>query len=164
ELLQRYIQSSAAPYLIDCNLQSNWPVQRAKTYNVVHDILKTAIAQKPLALKSSLMKTTPKMVSIDTELKWRAHIAFQNGQKEAVFNNNEVLELYSKIGTIEKAQMVCESVEIEQALDGDTLGDEGFNYWTIVCHRMFGVAASLVVKIYARKQDRTGNLSRRPEN
>ncbi|KAF9373680.1 hypothetical protein CPC16_001724 [Podila verticillata] len=145
------------------------------------------------------MKTTPKVVSIDTELKWRARIASQNGQKEAVFNNNEVLELYSKIGqldidykakkkevhsannkedvticdnmeiifeerTIERAQMVCESVEIEQALGGDTLGDEGFNYWTIVCHRMFGVAAALVVKIYARKQDRTGNLSRRPEN
>ncbi|KFH69374.1 hypothetical protein MVEG_04187 [Podila verticillata NRRL 6337] len=137
ELLQHYIQSSAAPYLIDCNLQSNWPVQRAKTYNVVHDILKTTVGQTPLALKSPLMKTTPKMVSIDTELKWRARIAFQNTQKET--DDRE-------------GAHGLENVEIEQALGG-----EGLNYWMIVNHRMFGVTASLVVKLYDRKQDSTGN-------
>ncbi|KAG0097234.1 hypothetical protein BGZ93_003190, partial [Podila epicladia] len=53
ELLQKYIQSPAAPYMIDCNLQSNWPVQRAKTYNVVHDILKSATTQTPVELGRS---------------------------------------------------------------------------------------------------------------
>ncbi|KAF9274706.1 hypothetical protein BGZ74_004266, partial [Mortierella antarctica] len=97
ELLQKYIQSSTAPYMIDCNLQSNWPVQRAKTYNVVHEILKSATSQTPVALKSPLMKKTPKMVSIDTNLKWQARDAFQDTQKEITQNNKDLLELRSKI-------------------------------------------------------------------
>ncbi|KAG0026516.1 hypothetical protein BGZ81_006294, partial [Podila clonocystis] len=210
ELLQRYIQSSAAPYMIDCNLQSNWPVQRAKTYNVVHDILKTAIEQPPMALKSPLMKKTPKMVSIDANLKWQARDAFQETQKENTQNNKDLLELrgkirqlnldyktkdqevnsakskedvatrddmevvfedtfsaaaepypeiYSKTMTfkqqprmVEKVHMVYENVEIEQALGG-----EGFNHWNIIYRRISSAVASLVVKLYAKKQDSAGN-------
>ncbi|KAF9309628.1 hypothetical protein BG003_009528, partial [Podila horticola] len=210
ELLQRYIQSSAAPYMIDCNLQSNWPVQRAKTYNVVHEILKSAIGQTPVALKSPLMKKTPKMVSIDTNLKWQARDAFQETQKEITQNNKDLLELRGKIRqldldyktkdqevngakskedvatrddmevvfedkfsadaapypeiysktmtfkkqprTIEKVLMIAENVEIEQALGG-----EGFNHWKIIYRRMSGAAASLVVRLYAKKQDGAGN-------
>ncbi|KAF8924887.1 hypothetical protein BGZ52_007621, partial [Haplosporangium bisporale] len=97
ELFQRCIRSSAAPHIIDCNLQSNWPVQRAKTYNVVHDILNTAIGQTPIVLKLRIMKKIPKMVSIDTELKCRARIAFQDTQKEIIQNNKDLLELRDKI-------------------------------------------------------------------
>ncbi|KAG0092285.1 hypothetical protein BGZ92_010340 [Podila epicladia] len=210
ELLQKYIHSSAAPYLIDCNLQSNWPVQRAKTYNVVHEILKSATSQKPVALKSPLMKKTPKMVSIDTNLKWQARDAFQETQKEITQNNKDLLELRRKIRqldldyktqdqevnsaknkedvatrddmeivfedkftavaepypeiysktmtfkkqprTVEKVHMVAENVEIEQSLGG-----EGFNHWKIIYRRTSGAAASLVVKLYAKKQDSAGN-------
>ncbi|KAF9371686.1 hypothetical protein CPB97_001781, partial [Podila verticillata] len=203
ELLQRYIQSSAAPYMIDCNLQSNWPVQRAKTYNVVHDILKNAIAQIPLALKSPLMKKTPKMVSIDTNLKRQARIAFQDTQKEIAQNNKDLFEFRSKIcllnidykakdqvvnrakskediashndmepifekkrsiepfptiysptmvfneqpRTIEKVELVCTNIEIEK-----TFGGEGFNHWRIIYRRKGFASASLVVKLYAKKQ------------
>ncbi|KAG0076091.1 hypothetical protein BGZ92_002584 [Podila epicladia] len=97
ELLQRYLQSGAKPYLIDNNLTSNWPVQRAKTQNVVHDILLTATSAKPIALKSPLMKKTPKMVSIDTNLKWQARDEFQETQKEITKNNNELMVIRSKI-------------------------------------------------------------------
>ncbi|KAG0320739.1 hypothetical protein BG000_003458, partial [Podila horticola] len=97
ELLQRYTQSSAAPYMIDCNLQSNWPVQRAKTYNVVHEILKSATSQTPVALKSPLMKKTPRMVLIDSMLKWQAIDAFHDAQREIDCNNDDLLELYGKI-------------------------------------------------------------------
>ncbi|KAG0075850.1 hypothetical protein BGZ93_011144 [Podila epicladia] len=211
ELLQRYIQSSAAPYMIDCNLQSNWPVQRAKTYNVVHEILKYATSQKPVALRSPLMKKTPRMVSIDTNLKWQARDAFQETQKEITQNNKDLLDLRGKIRqldidyktkdqevnwaknkedvatrddmevvfedkfhapaeayseiysktmtfkkqprTVEKVHMVAENVEIEQALGG-----VGFNHWKIIYRRASSAAASLVVKLYAKKQDSTGNL------
>lgn len=65
ELLQRYIQSYAAPYMIDCNLESNWPVQRAKTYNVIYEILKSVTSQTPVALMSSLMKRGDRGDSFD---------------------------------------------------------------------------------------------------
>ncbi|KAG0014533.1 hypothetical protein BGZ81_000410 [Podila clonocystis] len=210
ELLQRYIHSGATPYMIDCNLQSNWPVQSAKTYNVVHDILKTAIHQTPVALKSPLMKKTPKMMTIDAELKWLARDAFKDSKREIGTNKNEVLELRNQIRQldidystrdqvvnsdrfnediavrddmeivfadeyttaaepypniisrtmtfekqsrkVEKVQVVAENVEIEQVLGG-----EGFNYWMIIYRRKTGAAASLVVKLYARKQDSMGN-------
>ncbi|KAG0026314.1 hypothetical protein BGZ82_009539, partial [Podila clonocystis] len=210
ELLQSYIRSSAAPYMIDCNLQSNWPVQRAKTYNVVHDILKAAIDQTPMALKSPLMKKTPKMIAIDAELKWLARDTVRDSKREIGTNKNEVLELSNKIHQldidyntrdhvvnsdrfneditvrddmeivfadeyktaaepdpkiisrsmtfgkqsrkVEKVQVVAENVEIEQALGG-----EGFNHWMIIYRRETGAAASLVVKLYARKQDSAGN-------
>ncbi|KAG0320507.1 hypothetical protein BG000_003539 [Podila horticola] len=48
--------------------------------------------------------------------------------------------------------MVAENVEIEQALGG-----EGFNHWKIIYRRTSGAAASLVVKLYAKKQDSAGN-------
>jgi len=83
--------------MADCNLQSNWPVQRAKTYNVVHDILKSTTSQTPIALKSPLMKKTPKTISIDTNLKWQARDAFQDTQKEILRNNKDLLELRGKI-------------------------------------------------------------------
>ncbi|KAG0348333.1 hypothetical protein BG005_011607 [Podila minutissima] len=67
ELLQEYIQSSAAPYMIYCNLQSNWPVQRAKTYNVVHDILRSAIGQTPIELGRSLPATPDIPVTVTPE-------------------------------------------------------------------------------------------------
>ncbi|KAF9392178.1 hypothetical protein CPB97_003503 [Podila verticillata] len=210
ELLQRDIQTSAAPYLIDCNLQSNRSVQRAKTYNVVHNILKTAISQTPVALMSPPMKKTPNMIAFDAELKWQARDAFQDTQKEITQNNKDLLELCGKIRqlhidykakdqivnsaknkedvatrddmevvfedkytaaaepypeiyprtmtfkkqprTVEKVHMVCENVEIEQALGG-----EGVNHWKIIYRRTSGAAASLVVKLYARKQDSAGN-------
>ncbi|KAF9381035.1 hypothetical protein CPB97_007984, partial [Podila verticillata] len=209
ELLQRYIQSSDAPYMIDCDLQSNWPVQRAKTYNVVHDILSAATSQAPIALKSPLMKKTPKMISIDTNLKRQARDAFQDTQKEITQNNKDLLELKGKIRQlyidykakdqvvntaknkdvvtrddmeivfedkftaaaepypeihsrnmafkkqprmVEKVHMVCENVEIEQIFGG-----EGFNHWMIIFRRTSGAAASLVVKLYAKKQDSAGN-------
>ncbi|KAF9323149.1 hypothetical protein BG006_001728 [Podila minutissima] len=101
ELLQRYIHSSAAPYLIDCNLQSNLLVQRAKTYNVVHDILKAASIQTPIALKSPLMKKTPKMDSIDTNLGWQARNAFRNVEKEITQANKDLLELRGKISRLD---------------------------------------------------------------
>ncbi|KAF9313160.1 hypothetical protein BG006_004219, partial [Podila minutissima] len=97
ELLQRYIQSSATPLMIDCNLQTNFPVQRAKTYNVVYEILKSAISQTPIALKSPLMKKTPKMVSIDTNLMWQARDAFQDTQKEITQNKKDLRDLRRKI-------------------------------------------------------------------
>ncbi|KAF9200824.1 hypothetical protein BGZ59_003071, partial [Podila verticillata] len=53
---------------------------------------------------------------------------------------------------VEKVHMVCENVEIEQAFGG-----EGFNHWKIIYHRTSGAAASLVVKLYAKKQDSAGN-------
>ncbi|KAG0016157.1 hypothetical protein BGZ81_011366, partial [Podila clonocystis] len=211
ELLQRYryIHSGATPHMIDCNLQSNWPVQRAKTYNVVHDILKTAIDQTPMALKSPPMKKTPKMVLIDTSLKWLTIDAFQDTQREINQNNWDLFELYSKIRQlniayrakdqlvnsakkedvatradmevvfegkysaaakpypeiysrtmafnkqqrmIEKVHMVTENVEIELALGG-----EGFDDWMIIYRRTSGAAASLAVKLYAKKQDSIGN-------
>ncbi|KAG0357097.1 hypothetical protein BG005_003914 [Podila minutissima] len=210
ELLRRYIQSSATPFMIDCNLQTNLPVQRAKTYNVVHEILKSAISQTPVALKSPLMKKTPKMVAIDTNLMWQARDAFQDTQKEITQNKKDLLdlrrkirqlgldyktkdqevnsaknkedvttrddvevifeekftaayepypEIYSKImtfkkqpRTVEKVHMVAENVEIEQAIGG-----EGFNHWKIIYRRTSGAAASLMVKLYAKKQDSTGN-------
>ncbi|KAG0334615.1 hypothetical protein BG005_004824, partial [Podila minutissima] len=210
ELLQKYIQSSAAPFMIDCNLQSNWPVQHAKTYNIVHEILRTAIGQTPVALRSPLMKKTPRMLSFDSELKWLTLNDFQDIQKEITHNNDRFTELQSKIRQlgldyrnmdqevhnaknkedvatcddmevifkdkfmaaaafypeiysntmifekqprmVEKVHMVAENVEIELALGG-----EGFNHWMIVYHRTSGAAASLVVKLYAKKQDSTGN-------
>ncbi|KAF9277933.1 hypothetical protein BGZ74_003227, partial [Mortierella antarctica] len=210
KLLQKYIQSSAAPFMIDCNFQSNWPVQRAKTYNVVHEILKSATSQAPVALKSPLMKKTPKMVSIDTNLKWQARDAFQDTQKEITQNNKDLLELHSKIRQlgldyknkdqemhnakkkqgvamrddmevifedkftaaadpypeissqimifekqprmVEKVHMVAGNVEIELFLGG-----EGSYYWMVIYHRTSGAAASLVVKLYAKKQDSAGN-------
>ncbi|KAF8981351.1 hypothetical protein BGZ52_002957, partial [Haplosporangium bisporale] len=97
ELLQRYIQSGSDTYLIDNNLQSYSPVQRAKTQNVLHDILKAATNHKPIALKSPLMKKTPKMVSIDTTLKWQARDEFQKTQKEITKDNGELLEIRNKI-------------------------------------------------------------------
>ncbi|KAF9309952.1 hypothetical protein BG003_009118 [Podila horticola] len=97
ELLQRYIHSGAKPYLIDNNLTSSWPVQRAKTQNVVYEILQAATNAKPIALKSPLMKKTPKMVSIDTNLKWQARDEFQETQKEITKNNDELLEIRNKI-------------------------------------------------------------------
>ncbi|KAF9327194.1 hypothetical protein BG006_009467, partial [Podila minutissima] len=210
ELLQRCIQSSAAPFMIDCNLLSSWPIQRAKTYNVVHEILKSAISQTPIALKSPLMKKTPKMVSIDTYIKWQDHIAFQDTQKEITQNNKGCVELRSKIRQlgldyktknqevnsaknkedvatrddmevvfedkftaaaepypeiysktmtfkkqprmVEKVHMVADNVEIEQELGG-----EGFNHWKIIYRHKTGAAASLVVKLYAKKHDSAGN-------
>ncbi|KAG0328280.1 hypothetical protein BG000_000552, partial [Podila horticola] len=56
ELLRRHIHSSAASYMIDCNLQSNWPVQRANTHNIVRDILAAATVQTPVILVSSGQK------------------------------------------------------------------------------------------------------------
>ncbi|KAG0348332.1 hypothetical protein BG005_011606, partial [Podila minutissima] len=69
-------------------------------------------------------------------------------------------EIYSKTmtfkkqpRTVEKVHMVAENVEIEQELGG-----EGFNHWKIIYRRTSsGAAASLVVKLYAKKQDSTGN-------
>ncbi|KAF9325900.1 hypothetical protein BG006_010634, partial [Podila minutissima] len=210
KLLQKYIQSSTAHFLIDCNLQSNWPVQRAKTYNVVHEILKSATSQMPIVLKSPLMKKTPKMVLIDTNLKWQAHDAFQDTQEEITQNNKDLLELRSKIRQlaldyknkgqemhnakkkqdiamcddievifedkfmaaadpypeissqimifekqprmVEKVHMVAENVEIELFLGG-----EGSYYWMVIYRHTSGAAASLVVKLYAKKQDSAGN-------
>ncbi|KAG0318010.1 hypothetical protein BG000_004360, partial [Podila horticola] len=211
KLLQRYSQSSAAPYMIDCNLQSNWPIQRAKTYNVVQEILKSATSQTPVALKSSSMKKTPRMLSIDSELKWLALNDFQDVQKEIIQNNNRLAALHSKIcqldidykikdqevnsaknkedvaarddmevvfedkfhapaeaypeiysktmtfkkqpRTVEKVHMVAENVKIELALGG-----EGFDNWMVIYRRTSRAAASLVVKLYAKKQDSAGNL------
>ncbi|KAF9368493.1 hypothetical protein CPB97_004551, partial [Podila verticillata] len=97
EILQSYIKSGSATYMIDNNLQSYSPVQRAKTQNVLHDILKDATNHTPIALRSSFMKKTPKMVSIDTNLKWQARDGFQETQKEITKINSESLEIRSKI-------------------------------------------------------------------
>ncbi|KAF9369973.1 hypothetical protein CPB97_003122 [Podila verticillata] len=113
ELLQRYIQSSANPYMIDCNLQSNWPVQRAKTYNVVYDILKTATSQAPLALKPPLIKKTPKMVSIDTNLNWQARVAFQPIQKDIIQNNRDLSAIRSKV-----SRLYAEYKNMDQVVNG----------------------------------------------
>ncbi|KAF9369682.1 hypothetical protein CPB97_003393, partial [Podila verticillata] len=97
ELLRQCIQPAAIAYLIDCDFQGNWPVRRGKTYNVVHDILQAATKQRPIALKSPLMKKTPRMVLIDYKLKWHARNAFQATRKEIDQNNKDILMLHDKI-------------------------------------------------------------------
>ncbi|KAF9403866.1 hypothetical protein BGZ94_004486 [Podila epigama] len=98
DILQRYIQTKAVPFLIDCNLDNaKLPVQQAKTQNTISDILRAAIKQTPVELSSPLMKKTPKMVLIDTNLKWQARDEFQETQKKITENNQELLELRSAI-------------------------------------------------------------------
>ncbi|KAG0339541.1 hypothetical protein BG004_006772 [Podila humilis] len=157
EILQRFISSTANPYLIDCNLQSNWPVQRAKTYNIVHEILKTAVKQTPIKLKSPLMKKTPKMVGIDTNLKWQARDAFQDTQKEITKNNNDLLELRNKIRQFdidykEKDKVVNAAKNKEDASTRDDM--------EVVFHEKFSYEEEKHTEIYSRtmtfkKQART---------
>ncbi|KAF9327690.1 hypothetical protein BG006_009041, partial [Podila minutissima] len=96
------------------------------TQNVVHDILLTATSTKPIALKSPLMKKTPKMVSIDTNLKWQARDEFQETQKEITKNNNELLEIRNKICELDNdyksKDQVVNSTQIQKnASDRDDL-------------------------------------------
>ncbi|KAG0016159.1 hypothetical protein BGZ81_011368 [Podila clonocystis] len=211
ERIKNKVQSMPPWYLIDCDIQSNYPpVQRARTMNVIHHILIAASKKKPIALTSPMMKKTPRIVSIDTRLKCQSRESFQHSQKEIVQNDKHRLKLRSQINSLSKeykdmdqvvdstkntkdfasrdemevifediftaaaepypeiysktmtfkkqsrlikeVQMVYENVEIEQALGG-----EGFNHWKIIYRRTSGAAASLVVKLYAKKQDSAGN-------
>ncbi|KAG0340576.1 hypothetical protein BG005_003166 [Podila minutissima] len=68
-------------------------------------------------------------------------------------------EIYSKSmtfkkqsRTVEKVYMVAENVEIELLLCG-----EGFNHQLIIYRHTSSATASLVVKLYAKKQDSAGN-------
>ncbi|KAF9371685.1 hypothetical protein CPB97_001780 [Podila verticillata] len=97
ELLQLTIESKATSYLIDCNFQSDCPVQHAKTQNVVQNILKDATSQTPIVLKSPLMKKTPKMVRIDTSLKCQSRRNFQFSERDIFENNNYITDIRSQI-------------------------------------------------------------------
>ncbi|KAG0339540.1 hypothetical protein BG004_006771 [Podila humilis] len=103
-ILKAYLWTDADPYLIDCNLQSDLlPVQRVKTFNTIHNIFKTANDRTPANLQSTFMKKTPKMVAIDTNLKWQARDAFQETQKEITKNNKELVNHRKKIRDAVKA-------------------------------------------------------------
>ncbi|KAG0348334.1 hypothetical protein BG005_011608 [Podila minutissima] len=87
---QQSMQSSLEPFLIDCDLQKKWPVRHAKTQNVVREILAAAVDQtKPVAMASALMRKTPRMIAIDTNLKWTIKDEFQVTKAAIVENNRE---------------------------------------------------------------------------
>ncbi|KAG0026310.1 hypothetical protein BGZ82_009535 [Podila clonocystis] len=110
-LLQPSSKSKAFSHLIDCNLESNWPVHRAKTMNVVHDILKSAIGQTPIALKSPLMKKTPGMIHMDLSLKWRSREALQTSQSEIIQKQDYRFELRCDIDDLNAAYKNIEQEE-----------------------------------------------------
>ncbi|KAF9275850.1 hypothetical protein BGZ74_003832, partial [Mortierella antarctica] len=100
---QQHIQSTSVPYLIDCGFEIKWPVRQGKTQNVVRDILSTAVQQKaPVAIGNSLIKKTPKMIVIDTSLKWRAKDEFEKSNE--VINNYNALQvtLLNALGEVDK--------------------------------------------------------------
>ncbi|KAF9373682.1 hypothetical protein CPC16_001726 [Podila verticillata] len=99
DFLELHTQSKATSYLIDCNVQSDGPVQRAKTNNVVRDILFAAAKQKPVAVKSPLMKKTPKMVVIDSKLKWLSQDPMRIKNKISAIDD-ELLKLRNRIHTL----------------------------------------------------------------
>ncbi|KAF9274480.1 hypothetical protein BGZ74_004338, partial [Mortierella antarctica] len=85
---QQTMQSGLEPFLIDCDLQKKWPVRHAKTQNVVREILAAAVDQKDLvAMASALMRKTPRMIAINTSLKWTIKDEFQ-ATKAAIVENN----------------------------------------------------------------------------
>ncbi|KAG0017339.1 hypothetical protein BGZ81_010784 [Podila clonocystis] len=156
DLLQRYIQSGSETYLIDNNLASNLPVQRAKTQNVLHDILKAATEKKPIALKSPLMKKTPKMVSIDTNLKWQARDDFQETQKEITKNNHELFEIRNKIRELDNIYKAKDQAVNSAQIEKDASSRDDLE---IVFHQHFDFEKVQYTEIYSRtmtfkKQDR----------
>jgi len=54
--------------------------------------------------------------------------------------------------TVEKVHVVCENIEIEQAIGG-----EGFSHCKIIYHRTSRAVALLVAKLFAKKQDSNGS-------
>ncbi|KAG0026313.1 hypothetical protein BGZ82_009538 [Podila clonocystis] len=205
-LLPPYTQSTASSYLIDCNFQSDKPVQHAKTYSVVRDILFSAAKQSPIALKSPLMKKTPTMVKYDSEIKWQSWDPMQQIKKEISVTNSERSQLRSRIQELcteykEQDQFVhsarnvdsCDDVEVvfedryeakaEKSADiyyshnmtckkmprpieivhivscqveiEKVHGGEGFNHCVVIYHPT-SAAASLEVKLYAKKLDYNG--------
>ncbi|KAG0031510.1 hypothetical protein BGZ82_006957, partial [Podila clonocystis] len=146
ELLQRYIQSGSETYLIDNNLTSNLPVQRAKTQNVLHDILKAATEKKPIALKSPLMKKTPKMVSIDTNLKWQARDDFQETQKEITKNNDELLQIRNKIRELDSIYKAKDQAVNSAQIEKEASSREDLE---IVFHQHFNFEKVQYTEIYS---------------
>ncbi|KAF9379132.1 hypothetical protein CPB97_009149 [Podila verticillata] len=99
--LLRQLTQPTATFMIDCNLQSKWPVQRGKTYSVVRDILLAAAKQKPVALKSPLMRKTPRMVLNDERLKWEIRNTFKDVKNEISTSRNELSKLKHKINQLD---------------------------------------------------------------
>lgn len=100
---QQRIQASIEPFLIDCDFQTKWPVRLAKTQNVVRDILSAATNQKdPVAMQSSLMKKTPKMIAIDTNLKWTIKDEFEETKAAIIKSNAEQADLLSALERLDK--------------------------------------------------------------
>ncbi|KAF9375505.1 hypothetical protein CPB97_011406, partial [Podila verticillata] len=97
DILQRYIKSGSATYMIDNNLESYSPVQRAKTQNVLYDILKAATNHKPVVLKSPLMKKTPKMLSIDVILMEETKKVFLDSKRDRFKCHVKLLEALQDI-------------------------------------------------------------------
>ncbi|KAG0012331.1 hypothetical protein BGZ81_001649 [Podila clonocystis] len=91
---QQATQRSSAPYLIDCDFQTKWPVRRGKTQNVIRDILSAAVNQaEPAAIDQSMMKKTPKMIAIDTGLKWKIKDEYEESKKTITSCNTRQTEL-----------------------------------------------------------------------
>ncbi|KAF9323979.1 hypothetical protein BG006_000960 [Podila minutissima] len=114
-LLQLIIESRAVSHLIDCNLQSNSPVHHAKTMNVVYNILKSAIGQMPLALKSTMMKKTPRMLHLDRSLKWQSRKALRDSKKEIIRKSEECFNLRCYIDDIHDAYKNMDQAEYDSA-------------------------------------------------
>ncbi|KAF9323046.1 hypothetical protein BG006_001822, partial [Podila minutissima] len=100
---QQHIQSTSVPYLIDCDFEIKWLVRQGKTQDVVRDILSAAVQQKaPVAMGNSLMKKTPKMIVIDTSLKWRAKDEFEKSNKAINICNAQQVALLNALGEADK--------------------------------------------------------------
>ncbi|KAG0014534.1 hypothetical protein BGZ81_000411 [Podila clonocystis] len=205
-LLPPHTQSTATSYLIDCSFQSDKPVQHAKTYSIVRDILFSAAKQSPIALKSPLMKKTPTMVKYDSEVKWQSWDPMQQIKKDISVTNSERSQLRSRIQELcteykEQDQFANSARNVDSRDDVEVVfedryeakaeksadiyyshsmtckkmprpieivhivscqieiekvhGGEGFNHCVVIYHPT-SAAASLEVKLYAKKLDNNG--------
>ncbi|KAF9379130.1 hypothetical protein CPB97_009147 [Podila verticillata] len=109
---QQRIQASVEPFLIDCDFQTKWPVRQAKTQNVVREILAAATNQKdPVAMQSSLMKKTPKMIAIDTSLKWMIKDEFEETKAVIIESNAKQAGLLSALEKLDEDITVMVTIQ-----------------------------------------------------
>ncbi|KAG0320506.1 hypothetical protein BG000_003538 [Podila horticola] len=103
DILRAYLPSKVQPFLIDCEVQSRWPVRQGKTQIVIREILSAATTQKAPAAKGSvLMKKTPKVVEIDTFLKWKVKDEFKESRAVTAETSTKQLSLLNALRQIDE--------------------------------------------------------------
>ncbi|KAG0097233.1 hypothetical protein BGZ93_003189 [Podila epicladia] len=123
---QQSMQSSLEPFLIDCDLQKKWPIRHAKTQNVVREILAAAVGQtEPVAMASALMRKTPRMIAIDTSLKWTIKDEFQSAKAAIVENSHIQNSLMSDLVKLDENIAVIVQSQTHSAASNHGAWNEG---------------------------------------